>query len=125
MSAHAARVYKKVDLESAPKAHILDRLFARFDRDVDNAAAALAAKDIRGKANALDHALQIVIELHAALDHTAAPELCANLAALYDYVIEQINAANLTLDPAALDSARRVMSELREAFAQTHAEGQR
>ncbi|MBP6841731.1 MAG: flagellar export chaperone FliS [Kofleriaceae bacterium] len=120
MSAYAARMYKKVDLESAPKTQILDRLFARFDLDLVRAGEALAARDIQAKAAALDHALQIVIELRAALDHGAAPELCANLAALYDYVVDRLTDANLRLDPAPLASAQGVMAQLREAFAQTH-----
>ena len=125
MSAYAARAYKKVDLESAPKSDILDRLFARFDQDVEKAATSLASKNIQDKAAALDHALQIVIELRAALDHGAAPELCANLAALYDYVTEQITATNLSLDATPLTSARQVMADLRDAFSQTNGQARR
>jgi flagellar protein FliS len=125
MSAYAARMYKKVDLESAPKTQILDRLFARFDLDLVRAGEALAARDIQAKAAALDHALQIVIELRAALDHGAAPELCANLAALYDYVQSELTIASLHLDPDALDRAARVMAGVGEAFQQIHEGGAR
>jgi flagellar protein FliS len=118
MSARAANAYKRVDLESAPKSQILDRLFERFQRDLDEARRAIAGKDIKAKAAAIDHALQIVIELRAALDHAAAPELCANLAALYEFVMERLTRASVSLQVQPLDEAGGVMSEIGAAFRQ-------
>jgi flagellar protein FliS len=118
MSARAANAYKRVDLESAPKSQILDRLFERFQRDLDDARRAITGKDIKTKAAALDHALQIVAELRAALDHAAAPELCANLAALYEFVMERITRASLSMQVAPLDEAGGVMAEIGAAFRQ-------
>lgn len=116
----AARMYKSVDLESAPKTKILERLFERFARDVVTARTAIAARDIHGKAEAIDHALRIVGELAASLDHTAAPELCANLAALYGYVGDELSRANISLKPEPLDRAAKVMAELAVAFREAH-----
>ena len=121
MLARAANAYKRVDLESAPKTQILERLFDRFLVDIAAARAAIAARDIAKKALALDHALQIVIELKASLDLAAAPELCANLAALYDFVTDRVVSASLTLTTPPLDQAVRVMTELGEAFRGAHA----
>jgi flagellar secretion chaperone FliS len=116
----AAALYKTVDLESAPKHRIVERLFERFARDVEQARAALATKDIKGKAVAIDHALRIVSELEASLDHAAAPELCANLAGLYGFVSRRLVDANTTLAVAGLDDAARIMRNLDEAFRQAH-----
>ncbi len=117
MFARAATAYRQVDLTSAPKAEILVRLFARCLEDIAAARVALAAKDLAGKAAALDHAARIVMELRAALDHAAAPELAANLDALYRFVHDQLSAANSTLVAGPLDAATRVMTELADAFA--------
>ena len=117
MFARAATAYRQVDLASAPKAEILVRLIARCLDDIVVARRALASKDLAGKAAALDHATRIVMELRAALDHTAAPELAANLDALYRFVHDQLSAANLKLVPGPLDAATRVMTELADAFA--------
>ncbi len=125
MHARAAQTYRRVDLESAPKIQIVDRLYKRFADDVALARAAIVARDVRRKAAAIDHALQIAIELHAALDHAAAPELCANLAALYDFVQAELATASLRLDPAALDRAAKVMADLGSAFQQVHDGGAR
>lgn len=121
MHARAANAYRKVDLASAPKPQILERLFDRFLIDLEQARAAIERKDIQAKANAIDHALRIVVELAASLDHTAAPALCANLAALYHFVTDRLIAANTTLATAPLDQATRVMSELSASFREAHA----
>jgi flagellar protein FliS len=121
MLARAANVYRRVDLESAPKTQIVERLFDRCVRDIAAARTAIEARDIHKKAAAIDHALQIVVELKAALDVAAAPELCANLGALYDFVSERLIEANTRLVLPPLDQATRVMTELGDAFRKAHA----
>jgi flagellar protein FliS len=121
MSHRAANAYRRVDLESAPKTIIVERLFDRFAADVAAAKTALAAKDIHGKAAAIDHALRIVVQLKAALDHTAAPELCANLDALYNFVSARLTEANAKLATGPLDQAARVMADLGQTFREAHA----
>ena len=116
MSSRAANAYRRVDLESAPKYQIVDRLYERFARDVEEARIALLAKDIKTKARTLDHALCIAVELKAALDFEAAPALCANLEALYDFVIKRISEANSSLQVRPLDQAAKIMAELALAF---------
>lgn len=116
MYARAALVYRDVDLESAPKADVVTRLFGRFLDDLDRGKAAIVARDIEAKAAALDHAVRIVVELRASLDHEAAPELCANLDALYQFVLDQVYAASSSLTVAPLGHAAGVMTRLRDAF---------
>lgn len=120
MSARAANIYRQVDLDSAPKTVIVERLFARFLRDVEDARAAIGVRDIAAKAAALDHAGMIVTELLAALDYDAAPELANNLAGLYRFVSVRLAEANLSLTTPPLDHAARVMRELGDAFAEAH-----
>jgi flagellar protein FliS len=121
MLARAANAYRRVDLESAPKTQILERLFDRCLADLAAAREAIEVKDIKKKAAALDHALQIVAELKASLDVAAAPELCANLAALYDFVTERMIEANARLEAKPLEQATRIMTELGDAFRGAHA----
>lgn len=121
MFARAANAYRRVDLESAPKTQILERLFDRCLADIAAAREALVVKDIKKKAAMLDHALQIVVELKASLDANAAPVLCANLSALYDFVTDRLIDANITLQTKPLDQATRIMAELGEAFRGAHA----
>lgn len=115
-SRSAANAYRRVDLESAPKYQIVDRLYERFARDLEQARDAIQSKDIAGKAKALDHAMCIAVELKAALDFDAAPALCANLEALYDFVITRIGECNSSLQLRPLDQASKIMAELALAF---------
>lgn len=117
MSSRAANAYRRVDLESAPKEQILERLFERFLVDIDRARSALATQNVAAKSAALDHAVQIAGELQASLDHAVAPELCENLSALYDFVIYQLMQVNLSMQPADLAPVERIMRELGTAFA--------
>lgn len=116
MHARAANAYKRVDLESAPKQDVLGRLFERFATDLVTARTAIAAKDISGKAAALDHAMRIVGELEASLDHSVAPELCAQLQSLYRFVTESLTKVNRSLDPKGLDAPAKIMSDIAGAF---------
>lgn len=117
MSARAIRSYRIVSVESAPPARVLDDLLARLLADCDDARARLRAGDPAGKGAALAHALAIVGELTAAIDHEAAPELGANLAALWGYVGARLTDANVHQDVAAITDAEKVVLTLREAFA--------
>ena len=120
MLVRAANAYRQVDLESAPKTQILERLFDRCLADIATARQAIEDRDVKTKAQALDHALRIVVELKASLDATAAPALCENLTALYDFVTDRLVSASLTLTLPPLDQATRVMTELGEAFRAAH-----
>jgi flagellar secretion chaperone FliS len=120
MLARAAAAYRRVDLESAPKTQIVERLFERCMRDIAAAGHAIGIRDIKAKAASIDHALQIVAMLKGSLDHNTAPELCTNLGALYDFVTERLINANATLTIPPLEQAARVMRELGEAFQQAH-----
>lgn len=121
MSARAANAYRQVDLESAPKTQIVERLFDRFAQDLECARAAIAGRDIQGRANALDHALRIVVELKASLDSAAAPELCASLSSLYDFVIARIGESTSTNSAKPLDASAAIMTQLGAAFREAHA----
>jgi flagellar protein FliS len=120
MYARAAKAYKQVDLESSTKVQILDKLYLRFVRDCDDAKAAISGGNVAAKAAAINHGNQIIMELIAALDHALAPDLCGNLAALYDYVLDRLAQSNIHNDAALLDQASAVVMQLREAFVEAN-----
>jgi flagellar secretion chaperone FliS len=118
MYSSAVKAYRRVDLASAPKTEILDRLFARLENDLRDGQSAIDRNDVRGRAEALDHATRILTELIAALDRPAAPELCANLEALYRYCQLGITRASVERSAAHLDPPLAVVATLRAAFAE-------
>lgn len=117
MYARAARSYRTVHLESASPVQVLDDALARVLRDLADARRHIVARDVPAKAEALGHALQLVSALQAALDHGPAPEMCANLHRLYEFVKDRLLQAGAALDPAPLTEAERIITTLRTAFA--------
>ena len=116
MNFRAANVYRKVYLESAPPARILDELYARLLADIADARAGIVAGNAESKGAAISHGVAIVAELVAALDHAVAPALCENLARLYTYVQERLLFANSSMDATPLMSAERIVITIREGF---------
>ncbi len=116
MYTRAASTYRKVFLESAPPTRILDELYGRLLRDIEEASAAIQKRDLIGKGRALNHARAIVDELMAALDHDAAPDLCSNLSRLYMYAYDRMTDANVRVDAGPLEQVARIITILREAF---------
>lgn len=111
-----ASAYQRVALESAPPSAILDELYSRLLRDLDELGHAIEAHDLRGRAKATDHAILIVEALWGSLDHGSAPALCAELERLYDYVLFCINQASFHERGQPLEEAARVVRSLQGSF---------
>ncbi len=114
--ARAANLYRTVHVESAQPAQMLDELYGRLLEDCRRAADAIIAGDAATKGKLIDHALRIVAELAAALDHERAPDLCRKLVGLYGFVGNRLTRANATMDVGLLKEAERVILTLRGAF---------
>jgi flagellar protein FliS len=118
MTRRATRQYRKVQLESAPPQRVLLEIYRRLDEDLQAARRCIAARDIQGKARAVDHALALLGQLEGALDHGLAPALCQDLAAAYAFCRNRMLLASVQLDPAPLSEIEQVLRPIREAFAQ-------
>ena len=64
----------------------------------------------------LSKAYAVVSELMIALDHSVAPELCAQLEGLYDFCLDRIVNASRKADTAPIEEVVRVLNPLREAW---------
>ena len=68
--------------------------------------------------NNLIRAQNIVTELQSSLDMSVPGDLPGTLYRLYDYVLHQLQQANLQKKPDTIDEADKVIAELREAWAE-------
>lgn len=66
----------------------------------------------------LGHARAILLELLAALDDDAAPELTTDLRALYQWMIRELIGTSRVPDADRVDGVRRVLVTLRDGFNQ-------
>ncbi len=74
----------------------------RFGRQ---ALSAMDKNDHETAFDALMRAQKIVLELSTSLKHEVAPELCAKLTGLYNYIYKQLVEATLSRDPARVREA--------------------
>ena len=78
---------------------------------------AIGKKDIEGSFKTLVKSQKIIMELTAGLRRDANPELCKQLAALYNFIYRRLVDANLTKDARMVDDALRIMRHQRETWA--------
>ena len=116
MNLSAASVYRRVFLESASPGRVLDELYGALLQDCAQAERLIAARDVAGKGRAIAHAIDILTELTAALDHQAAPELCVNLSRLYLFARDRLIEANVHMAAPPIADVVRVLGPIREAF---------
>ena len=93
-------------------------LFEAALRHIRSGATALETGRHAEANTALGKASDIVVELHATLDRSNAPELCDRLAEVYRFVCFRLSAAALSRDAKAAREAERVFAPIAEAFAE-------
>ncbi len=117
-SRSAAGAYREAAFENAPPIKIVRMLYAGAIRFLDQAAAEAPAGPGSRFANLLTRADAIVAELRISLRKDEAPGVGENLEQLYLYVEERIRCAQRTQDRLPIADARKVLSNLNEAWAQ-------
>jgi flagellar secretion chaperone FliS len=114
----AARHYAKAQRETASPERLMVLLFEAALRNIRVGATALESGRPFEATKPLMNASDIVVELHATLDTSKAPELCDRLGAVYRFVCLRLSAAALSRDPRAAREAERVFAPIADAFAQ-------
>jgi len=116
MYAQAALRYQQVQTSTSTPGEILLALYEGLFRFLKGSKLCFENKQlVRGRELLLkSHA--IISELLLALDHPKAPELCAQLEAIYEYCLSQILQANLKTDANLIGDILRVLTPLRDAW---------
>lgn len=117
-----ASVYAKVGVETdvlaADPHKLIAMLFEGADVAIGKALQQMASRDIAGKGASISKAINIIENgLRASLDLKAGGEIAANLAALYEYMVTRLLEANLKNSTELLEEVRRLLGELRGAWA--------
>jgi flagellar protein FliS len=114
---HAAR-YTQAAASTASRERLMVMLFEKALQGIRSGAAALETGNLAAASPALARASEIAVELHATLDRARAPELCDELAAVYQFVCDRLLRAQVTHDPRLAREAERAFAPIAEAFAQ-------
>ncbi|WP_447973763.1 flagellar export chaperone FliS [Nitrospira sp. Kam-Ns4a] len=97
----------------------VERVLLLYDRAIvllKQATAALAAHQLREKGEALSRALDILVYLHASLDHDRGLTIAARLDQLYRYMLWRLTTANLANDPVGVAEVIQLLATLREGW---------
>lgn len=116
MNGLAAQRYRQVAVETASPGAVLLALYdgaIRFGRE---AIEAIGGKDYARKGERISRIMAIVGELNATLDHRRAPDLCAHLEQLYDYMLSRLVTANHEMDAGAVEEVVGLLDTLREGW---------
>ncbi len=116
MRERAADRYKQVRQNTSTPGELLLALYDGLFRFLNGAKLCFEAKQDARARELISKAHAIVSELLLALDHNLAPELCANLASVYDFALSRLSDANCKGEAAPIDDVIRALSPLREAW---------
>lgn len=109
--------YRQMQVETANPGRILLTLYDAAIRFVRLGIQQIQDGNIPAKGVTLGRAYAIVAEFIHALDHSKAPELCRNLEAIYNFMLEQMTEANANMDAAPLHPVLDHLVDLRETWA--------
>jgi len=110
--------YRQTEVETANPGRVLITLYDAAIRFVRLAIQQIEEGNIPAKGVTLGRAYAIIAEFIHALDHEKAPELCRNLEAIYNFMLEQMAEANSKVDKEPLLPVLSYLTDLRETWSQ-------
>lgn len=110
--------YKSVGAESASPHKLIQMLFDTYLLRVNQAIQAIDDKDLNAKGIAISKALAIVGGLEEGLNFEKGGELAENLQELYRYVRQRLLVASDKNDLTALNEAKELIFQIKDAWDQ-------
>jgi flagellar protein FliS len=120
--ARGAHAYLQTQVQSRTPIELVVMLYDGAIASLGQARDAMAARDLVVKRHALSRGLAIVQELQNMLNMEAGGAVAARLDGLYTYVSGRCVEANVQQDPAGLDEAVKLLTPLRDAWAELAAQ---
>ena len=114
----AASAYRQTEAQSRTPLELVVMLYDGALRFVAQARSAIERNDIRARREAISRALAILSELQGTLDMAKGGEIAASLDNLYVYINGRLLDGAAKQDVRPIDEAMRVLTTLREAWAE-------
>ena len=121
MFSNPIATYQQIGLESdvrgADPHRLIVLLFEGAESAMFRAQEQIVSKDIEGKSNSLNKAIEIILDgLSASLDLEQGGELAQSLKALYAYMVSRLIHANIHMDPTAVSEVQKLLGEISGAW---------
>ena len=114
----AAQAYFQTQVTTTNQGDLLLMLFDGALKFLGRAKESMAVKDYAEKGILISKALDILAELQSSLNPQKGGELAENLRKLYFLCTTKLLAASMNMDPNLVDEVMRILSGVRDAFAQ-------
>jgi flagellar protein FliS len=111
-----ARRYQQIQATTATPGELLLALYDGLFRFLRAAKLCFENKQAPKAREYLSKSHAILSELYIALDYAQAPELCAQLEAIYGFCMGHVLQCNIKSDPAMIDDVLRALTPLKEAW---------
>lgn len=115
-----AEVYRRVNAETRSPLELVVMLYDGAIRFVGEARDAADRNDIAVRTRAVSRALAIVTELQNTLRLDEGGDVARELDRLYSYITTRLLDSNVKRDRKALDEVHRLLSTVREGWAQVN-----
>ena len=115
--------YRRTEAQSASPLQLVVMLYDGALRFLNEARGAQAAGDLRRRAKALHRVTAIIAECHSTLDLERGGAVASELDRLYSYISARLLDITVKRDKTAIDEVHKLLSSLREAWAQAAAGG--
>jgi len=113
---YGAKTYKKTAITTASRERVLLMMYEGAIKSAKLARIALEKKNTVDKCKHISKVHDIVMELNNSLDHSKSPDVASQLAALYDFCVQQLLKANLHNDLPAVENVIKILTTLYEGW---------
>jgi flagellar secretion chaperone FliS len=110
--------YLEADIMSRPKEWLIPLLYEHLLSSLRRAAVQIEANDIAGRAQSLDKASAIVLELSSSLDREKGGDMAREMSSLYAFFMTEILQIGLTRNLTRLEKLSVIVEELLDAWTQ-------
>jgi len=110
--------YLKNQIATASREQLLIMFYDGALRFIGQAKQAMQSGDITGRNYGINRASAIIAELAATLDHKIGGKIAEDLDALYAYMLNELNTANIKNDVDRLEIVEEMLSGLRQTWIQ-------
>lgn len=108
--------YLEADIMSRPKEWLIPLLYEHLLSSLRRASVQIEANDVSGRAESLEKASAIVLELSSSLDRATGGDLARQLSALYAFFLSEILQIGLGRDLDRLERVAALVQELLDAW---------
>ena len=108
----------EAEINSASPYRITQMLLEGLLRFLRQARVSIINKDYEKKAEFISKSEAIILSLSGTVDTTVDEDLGSNLIALYDFCLEELVQASLSMDGSKIDSVEKVVSEIKAGWDQ-------